>query len=127
MNVSVEELKQIEASLQQMRTPLEFKRIVQALSDRIPSTQIWQDKCKFLREGINASNFATALNCEKVRLCDDRWPDFEIELNGVTIRYELIEAMEKDRRRGDEDWTSTRVDSVPVEEWRIAAEMIPGQ
>lgn len=122
------ELKAIEASLREWRNPVEFGSIAHELNERMPNKQFQrQPGLQFFREAVNAADFAKALGCELVRLCEGNWPDFEISKAGVVKGYELIEAMEKDRKRGEEDWDSNEIELVPVSEWRKAAAMIPGE
>ena len=108
--------------------PSEFGSIVHGLNERMPNKQFQrQPGLQFFREAMNAADFAKALGCELVRLCEGNWPDFETSKDGVVKGYELIEAMEKDRKRGDEDWNSNKVEFVPVGEWHKAAAMIPDE
>jgi hypothetical protein len=124
--VSKNELKEIEASLREWHKPVDFGRIADLLSERMPDNQFKrQPGLSFFREAIIAADFAKALNCEFVRLCDGSRPDFATCKNGIENAFELVEAMEKDRKRGNEDWTVIR--PIPLCEWHKAAEMIPRQ
>lgn len=123
------ELKVIEASLREWRNPVKFGSIAHELNERMPNKQFQrQPGLQFFREAVNAADFAMALGCDLVRLGEeDQSPDFEISKAGVVKGYELTEAMEEGRRRGDEDWDSNEIELVPVGEWHKAAEMIPSQ
>ena len=120
------ELKAIEVSLRKWLNPVEFGSIVNRLNERMPNKQFQrQAGLQFFREAINAADFAKAIDCELVRLCAGNWPDFETCKGGIKKGYELMEVMEKDRKRGDEDWDSNKVEFVPVGRWHKEAEMIP--
>ena len=122
------ELKAIELSLREWRNPIEFGSVAHELNVRMPNKQFQrQAGLQFFREATNAADFAKALGCELVRLCAGNWPDFETSKDGVEKGYELIEAMAKDRKRGDEDWDSKEPEFVSVSEWNKETEMIPGE
>jgi hypothetical protein len=123
--VTKNELKAVEVCLREWRNPVEFGSIVYELDERMPNKQFQkQTGLSFLREAIIGVDFAKALGCEFVRLCEGNWPDFETSKGGVKKVYELVEAMEN-RKRGDEDWDSKELKLVPLSEWRKRAELIP--
>lgn len=126
MYVPKEELKIVAAALCRWQSPLEFRAEIQALNNRVPSSQFFrQTGFQFAREATNAADFAGALNCDQVHLVEqaERWPDFEIRAGGVIKKYEVVLAMECGRNWSAENWDSP--ESVPVSEWRKAAENAP--
>lgn len=78
---------------------------------------------EFVREAWTAAKFAQLRGAAHVRLIADEWPDFELRYEGKSERFELIEADDPDRRRGDE--YRERIGEVsddPVEDWIARAE-----
>ena len=128
MTIPASELNEIEASLNQWRTPTESSEIVEALLHRVPSKILWGPKFRFLRESINAADFSLALGGEHVRLVEKarEHPDFEIRSGGIVRGY-VTEAQTVGRRRGSEDWESNVIEFDPVENWIARAAMVPGQ
>lgn len=124
--VSKNELKEVEASLREWHKLVDFGKITNRLSEMMPNNQFkTQPGLSFFREAIIAADFAKALNCEFVRLCDGSRPDFATRKSGIEKAFELVEAMEEGRKRGNEDWTVIK--PMPLCEWHEAAEMIPRQ
>ncbi|MBF0333075.1 MAG: hypothetical protein HQL40_05415 [Alphaproteobacteria bacterium] len=78
----------------------------------------------FLRDAWIAAEFGAIRKAEEVRIVSDAWPDFELRLDGCDEKFEAVEAIDPERRRGDEyregrpkvmeDWLA-RVEQAP--EW----------
>jgi hypothetical protein len=80
----------------------------------------------FLRDAYVAAEFATARQARHVRLIDDEWPDFEIDIDGQIHRFEATEADNPSRRRTDEYRNSADgLKDYPVEEWIANADSAP--
>jgi hypothetical protein len=77
----------------------------------------------FFRDAWVAGRVATYLRPKRVRLCSNVRPDFELDLDGEIKKYEVTEADEPGRKRGDEPIKSV-VEPDPVEAWRERFEAI---
>ena len=120
--------------LSEWRRPARMSAYVDEVINALGSADLFtQGGLEFVRDAWNAAKFARGRQAEKVRLVADKWPDFEIAIDGVTERFEAIEADLPNRRRGDEyreaAANAARGESLvrddPVEDWIARAELVP--
>lgn len=132
------------AELVQHRLPLEIWQApavmleyCDRLMDHMESADLFtQGGAHFILEGWAAAKFALVRGAQEVRLVSEResWPDFQLRLNSEVGDWELTEADQPGRRRGDEyreadqrvraGGSRTRQDRV--ENWVQRAEQAPG-
>lgn len=89
------------ADLQQWMSPADMAAQFDALSAITGDLLFEHGENGFIRDAYIAAGFASARGASRVRLADDP-PDFEIELDGVTHKFEATEADIPGRRRGKE-------------------------
>lgn len=118
-----ERIGDLKQRLAQWQAPEEMMRLVEPINS---TTLFNQGGLAFLRDAWIAAEFGRIRKAERVRLVDDAWPDFELELDGQNERYEAAEVDDPARRRGDEYRNNTRgVEHDPVEDWIARAEQTP--
>ena len=117
--LSKTEIKKLKLELEEWQTPANFYDRVKSITDAIESVDFFnQAGLTFLREALLASQFGKARNASLLRLAKDRWPDFELKIDGVVEPFEVVEADDPLRRRGQEyKNNSAMVTSDPVENW----------
>jgi hypothetical protein len=121
------EILELEGRLAKWQTPDDMAQIVDETMDRIGSEVLFnQGGLAVLRDAWTAANFGKARQAARVRIVSDRWPDFELDLNGSIERFEAVEADDPTRRRGDEykEGSSTSKPD-PVEAWIARATEAP--
>ena len=90
---------ELKRSVADWQTPEAMGSIV----DPIPSDVLFnQAGLEFLRDASVASMFGRVRQVEHVRCVDDLWPDLELRSNGIVERFEAVEVLDPERRRGDE-------------------------
>jgi uncharacterized small protein (DUF1192 family) len=102
-------LKRYHAELSISQMPATFQQLVKNIDARIPSTDIWGTRYKFVREALALAEFTQLMPVTSVRLGEDP-PDGWINLNSDR-RVEIVEAIEPGRRRGDE-YRADRIDEL---------------
>lgn len=94
-----------------------------------------QPGVSFIREAWAAAKFALDRNAEAVRLVPEnqQWPDFEMKMNSKVDAWEITEADDPERRRGDEYREAAKrlaidgsnISEDPVEDWIKRADKVP--
>ena len=121
--------------LSNWRSADEMATYVGTVNDAMGSADFFsQAGTEFLRDAWAAAKFADHQTCDQVRLVPEieRWPDFEVRVNGRTEQFECVEADLPGRRRGDEyreaeRRTATGESTIihdPVENWHLRAEQV---
>lgn len=115
--------------------PQDYLHLVDVISATVPSSTFFnQSGLAFLRDAYVASRFAVSLPnpVPAVRVVpeSERWPDFELQLaDGTILPFEVVEADDPTRRRGDEyrhvNDEDVRVEDESVENWQTAARSAP--
>jgi len=109
--------------------PDQFRSRVEEILDTtsVPAATLFnQGGLGFLRDAHIASRVATALSADTVRLCEDRWPDFELTFHENRMLFEATEADIVGRRRGIEYLEDdNEIEEDPVESWRARLGAIP--
>ena len=97
------------------------------IADRFDDQVVTKPEFKFWREAANASAFASLIGARLVRLHDGERPDFAVNRDGLWEQFELTEALQPGRRRGDEykapDHNSSKFD--PYNDWVRRRQAIP--
>ena len=121
------EIEAIRLAFVKWQTPEKLYNQFDKIADKIGTLNFFnQSGLTVLRDAYVASIFALTQNSERVRLIEDRWPDFEIENDQATNKYEIVEAFEPNRLRGEEyRLNANRVVFDPVENWIARAEAAP--
>ena len=119
-----DKLAQAHEQLSRWQSPADFISLV----DEWPPDIVVQPANSFLREAWVLAEFVKLTQVNRVRLSDpdECWPDGYIDIDGTTKAVEITEAMELNRRRGDElkvEDPPMRLD--PVDAWVARAEQIP--
>jgi hypothetical protein len=119
-----DKLAQAHKQLSQWHSPADFIALVEEWS---PDSVV-QPRNSFLREAWVLAEFVKLTQANRVRLSDpdENWPDGYFDIDGTTKAVEITEAMELNRRRGDE----LKVEDPPprldtVDDWVARAEQIP--
>ena len=122
-----DEVRRLNLHLNQWQTPEAMHRLVKVANHTLGSTYFFtQGGLAFIRDAWVAATFASARSADSVRLVSDNWPDFELQLNGRVTAFEVVEADDPDRRRGDEYREDDGdVEYDPVEDWIVRAEQAP--
>ena len=101
-------------------SPAEFFPMVQQHNEAIPNEQFFScAEFQPLREAYAAGFFSWILGQERhvlVKLDADRFPDFDLKLDGVVVGFELVEADRPGRRRGDEYKEAARSEAASLPE-----------
>lgn len=85
------------------QSPNEMAHFVSKINNQIGSVNfISGHGLKFLQEAFIAAAFGQARLADRVRLCNQDPPDFELVIKGHTLSFEATEADDPKRRRGDE-------------------------
>jgi len=122
------------AWLARWREPTDTEQYVEDVNDYMGSKDFFnQAGVEFLRDAWAAAKFANKRRAKEVRLVAEKWPDFELRLNGQVEQFECVEADVPDRRRGDEyrkmeDLAGPDgflVEDDPVEDWIARAKKVP--
>ena len=91
------------AHLSQWQAPRDMEAYYDKVNDDMGSCDLFNHTgVGFLTEACAAAVFARLRDARVVRLVDDVWPDFEIQIDGSVERFELTEADLPERKRGDE-------------------------
>lgn len=103
MRLTPDEIARHKAHLSKWQTPSDMEAYYDEVNAYIGSCDLFnQAGVDFLTEACAAARFARFCGAQAVRLVDDVWPDFEIEIDGSVEQFELIEADLPGRRRGEE-------------------------
>jgi hypothetical protein len=86
-----------------------LKELVQQFSDIVGDHAVDSPRAGFWRDAYNASTFGILRKAIRIQMLSPERdingkiaPDFQIEMDGVWVRYELVEALPIERRRSDE-------------------------
>ena len=105
------------------QTPDEMANLISGIGSEAFFRQAGLD---FLRDAWTASEFTRIRSAEKVRIVADEWPDFELCIRGTVEQFEVVEALDPHRRRGDEYREGLPEPTHdPVEDWILRAEQAP--
>jgi hypothetical protein len=97
-----EELQAAKGSLAQWKEPLSFIAEVEKLARAVPTSKLWGNRYKFLREAITVAEFCKHSEVTEVRLGNDP-PDALVRFKpGEDVPVEVTEVQEPGRKRGDE-------------------------
>ena len=118
------------AWFQEWHAPRDVLDYVDSVNDRIGSTDFFrQGGLTFLRDAWVAGELGEYRSADTVRLCSENWPDCEIRVDGGIEPFEITEADDEERRRGDEyrdsEASGERYHDYPEKEWIRLAERAP--
>ena len=114
------------AWLLQWRSPLEMLNYVDDVMECAGGRSHFnQAGIQFIYDAWAAAEFAVFRKATRVRLINDEWPDFEMELGGEAQQFEITEADLPGRRRGQEyrERPKGSVDD-PEEDWYKRASQV---
>ena len=123
--IAQQQLASWRGELRQWTDRASFRTRMERIKASVPAqTFFHQGGLQFLRDAWIGSKVADARASCEVRLCPEERPDFETRTEGVIRQYESTEADIPGRRRGQEDWTTTRIEADPIDDWRKRFEAI---
>jgi hypothetical protein len=95
------EIADLGAQLAQWQTPEVMSCLVADTMERLGSKDLFnQSGLALLRDAWIAAEFGRIRQAEHVHLIADRWPDFNLKIDGQVEAFEAVEADDPERRRG---------------------------
>ncbi len=101
---SRQEIDSLKTKLSQWQSPDQMRAVVKSVKSRIGGVVLFnQAGLQFLMDAWVTAYFDEAVGVKEVCLVDDTWPDCRVQwADGGFKSFEIVEADDPDRRRGDE-------------------------
>jgi len=126
MRLTPDEIAHHKSHLSQWQATRDMERDYDEVNTYMGSCDLFnQAGVDFLTEACTAAEFARLRGAQAVRLVDDVWPDFEIEIDGSVEQFELTEADLPERRRGEEYREGIGEVEEVEEGWSADVERVP--
>ena len=127
--ISEREIARWKAEFQQIQAPVALAELVQRFEDIVGDHAVDSPRADFWRDAYLALTFSRLRKASSVQMLEPKRdesgkiaPDFQIKVDGIWARYELVEALPLGRHRSDEFREDrevggkARVDHVPSKE-----------
>ncbi len=127
--VSNEELKEWAKKFEEFRTPEELMHLNDELRSKFRDGELFnRSGLTFVLEAHVTATFGQLKKAEKVRLIPQHLNqnDCEIVMNGESLRFEITEIMEEERKRGDEYKNKTDGELTEITEEQMQASSLSG-